>query len=29
MAFESDVLAEDWRSPVVVPLYNGKGKKTG
>ena len=23
MAFES-VLPEDWRSPVIVPLHNGK-----
>ena len=27
MAFESDVVAEDWRS-VIVPLYKGKGEWT-
>ena len=26
MAFESGVVAEDWRSAVIVPLYKGKGK---
>ena len=25
VAFESGVVAEDWRSAVIVPLYKGKG----
>ena len=28
MAFESDVLLEDWRSAVVIPLCIGKGEMT-
>ena len=24
MAFESDVVPEDWRSAVIVPLHEGK-----
>ena len=28
MAFESDVVPEDWRSAVIVPLYKGKGERT-
>ena len=28
MAFESGVVAEDWRSAVNVPLYKGKGEST-
>ena len=28
MAFESDVLPEDWRSAVIVPLFKGKREKT-
>ena len=28
MAFESDVVFEDWRSGVIVPLYKGKGERT-
>ena len=28
MAFESGVVPEDWRSPVIVPLYKGKGERT-
>ena len=28
MDFESDVVSEDWRSTVTVPLYNGKGERT-
>ena len=27
MAFESDVVPEDWRSAVIFPLYKGKGKR--
>ena len=27
-AFESGVVSADWRSPVIVPLCNGKGKGT-
>ena len=27
-AFESGVVPEDWRSPVISPLYNGKGVRT-
>ena len=26
MAFESDIVPEDWRSPGIVPLYKGKGE---
>ena len=26
MAFESGVVPEDWKSVVIVPLYNGKGE---
>ena len=25
MFFESDIVPEDWRSTVIVPLYKGKG----
>ena len=28
MAFESGVVAEDWRSAVIVPLYKGNGEVT-
>ena len=28
MAFESDVVPEDWRSAVILLLYNGKGERT-
>ena len=28
MAFESCVVAEDWRSAVIVSLYKGKGERT-
>ena len=28
MAFESGVVPEDWRSALIVPLYNCKGKRT-
>ena len=28
MAFESGGVPEDWRSPVTVPLYKGKGERT-
>ena len=28
MAFESDVVPEDWRSAMTVPVYNGKGERT-
>ena len=28
MAFESDVVPEDWRSAVIIPLYKGKGERT-
>ena len=28
MAFESGGVTEDWRSAVIVPLYNGKGERT-
>ena len=28
MAFESGVVPEDWRSPVIVPLYKGKRERT-
>ena len=28
MAFESAVVAEDWRSAVIVPQYKGKGEMT-
>ena len=28
MAFESGVVAEDWRSIVIVPLYKSKGERT-
>ena len=27
MAFESNVLPEDWRSAIIVPLYKGKGDR--
>ena len=27
MAFESDVVPEDWKSDVIVPLYKGKGER--
>ena len=27
MAFESGVVPEDWRSPVIVLLYKGKGER--
>ena len=26
-AFESGVVAEDWTSTVIVPLYKGKGER--
>ena len=28
MAFASVVVPEDWRSPVIVPLYKGIGERT-
>ena len=28
MTFESGVVPEDWRSAVIVPLYNCKGERT-
>ena len=28
MAFESDVVPDDWRYAVIVPLDKGKGKRT-
>ena len=28
MAFEGDVVLEDWRSGVIVPLYKDKGERT-
>ena len=28
MVFESTVVPEDWRSPMVVPLYKGIGERT-
>ena len=28
MAFESGVVAEDWRSAMIVPLYKDKGERT-
>ena len=28
MVFEWGVVPEDWRSPVIVPLYKGKGDRT-
>ena len=28
IAFENGVVPEDWRSPVIVPLYKGKGERT-
>ena len=28
MAFESDVVREDWRSAIIVPLYKGKRERT-
>ena len=28
MAFESGVVPEDWRSAVIVPMYEAKGKRT-
>ena len=28
MAFEGGVVPEDWRSPVIVPLYKGKSERT-
>ena len=28
MAFESSAVPEDWRSAVIVPLYNVKGERT-
>ena len=27
MAFESGVIPEDWRSGMIVPLYNGKRER--
>ena len=27
MAFESGVVLKDWRSALIVPLYNGKGER--
>ena len=29
MAFESGTVPWDWRSAVIIPLYKGKGEKTG
>ena len=28
MAFENEVVSEDWRSAVIVPLYKGEGERT-
>ena len=28
MAFESGVVPEDWRSAVILPLYNDKGERS-
>ena len=28
MVFASDVIPEDWRSTVIVPLHKGKGECT-
>ena len=28
MSFESGVVPDDWRSAVIVPLYEGKGERT-
>ena len=28
MAFESVVVPEDWRSPVIVALYKGRGERS-
>ena len=28
MAFESGGVPEDWRSPIIIPLYKGKREKT-
>ena len=28
MVFESDVVLEDWRYAVIVPLYMGKRERT-
>ena len=28
MAFEIYVVPEDWRSAVIVSLYNGEGERT-
>ena len=28
MAFESEVVPEDWRSAMIVPPYKGKGERT-
>ena len=28
MAFENDIVPEDWRSIVIVPSYKGKGERT-
>ena len=29
MAFESNVVPEDWRSAAIVPLYKGEGLNVG
>ena len=28
MTFKRDLEPEDWRSPVIAPLYKGKGGRT-
>ena len=28
IAFESGFVSEDWKSAMIVPLYNGKGERT-
>ena len=28
MAFESGGVPEDWRSPIIIPLYKDKREKT-
>ena len=27
MAFESGIVANDWRSAMIIPLYKGKGER--
>ena len=29
MTFENGVVLEDWKSAVIIPLYKGKGERTG